>query len=144
MISLTVCLHIALGYIHIWEHWSNSSDRFLPNFYEKSIKRTQWWVQDNIFSIVWHITFDGNNRQSIMTQFGMIMEAFFTRVNEEDWRLDFSYISSCDVSKGRIKFLQKRSSGEKKEGTQWMTLGKGGCRWTDYLHLFTLSCQSVW
>lgn len=62
----------------------------------------------------------------IMTQFGMIMEAFFTGVNGEDWRLDFSNMSSCDVSKGSSKLPQKRPSGQKKEGTQLMTFGKGG------------------
>lgn len=53
-----------------------------------------------------------------MTQLGMIMEAFFTGVNGENRRLDFSSMSSCDVNKGTSKFSQKRSSGEKKEGIQ--------------------------
>lgn len=73
-----------------------------------------------------------------MTQFGMIMEAFFAGVNGEDWRLDFSNMPSCDISKGRIKFPQKKSSGEKKKGTQWMTFGKGGSGWTDHFHSLTL------
>lgn len=63
VISLTVCFHIALGYIHTWEHWSNSSDRFLPNFYEKGIKRTQLGAGQH-FWIGWHTTVNGNNRQS--------------------------------------------------------------------------------